>query len=145
MGLLFLKKYFEFGMLLLRHPLFPYVSWNWILSELCFVHVLKYWSSYWILLHVFYLKGCPWMCFMPLVCAVIRVVSNLKIKWPTIKQNLWSTILHSFVLFKWLKWVRCLIFSTITARGIICLNLAYWIYSLITDLFFCKYHFFPPK
>lgn len=89
--------------------LFPYMSQNWILSELCFVHVLKYWSSYWILICVFYLKGCPRKCFMPLVCAVIKVIYNLKINWPAIKQNLCSGILHGFVLFRWLKWVRYLI------------------------------------
>lgn len=143
MGFLFLNTYLEFGMLLLRHPLFPYMSQNWILSELWFVHVLKYWGSYWILICVFYLKGCPWKCFMLLVCAVIKVINNLKTKWPTIKQNLWSSILHSFVLFKWWKWVRCLIFSTLTARGILCLKLACLFYSLIIDLLFMSIIFFP--
>lgn len=131
-------------MLLLRHPLFPYMSQNWILSELYFVHVLKYWHSYWILICVFYLKGCLWKCFMPLVYAVIKVTDNLKIKWPAIKQNLWSRVSHSFVLFKWLKWVRCLIFSTLTARGILFLKLACLFYSLVTDLLFMSIVSPPP-
>lgn len=52
-----------------------------------------------------------------------KLFHDLKIKCPAIKQKLWSTIVHNFVLFKLLMNAGYLIFKRLTARRILCLKL----------------------